>query len=217
MPRIDYFYSAHSAYAYLGANLLYQICRNHAVELVHRPIDLGPVIEAAGGMPFSGRSQGHVDYFFGREIERWAEWRDVPIIAHRPSFHDNSLALANGLIIAAQEAKQDVDALSFAILEAHWRYDEDHANPTTLSRLVTQIGLDASRLLDAAKSDPIQALHAENTQQAISLGLFGSPTYVVDGDPFYGQDRLEFVERALTRPFEPNSWTNPLVSSPRGN
>lgn len=212
MARIDYFYSAHSAYAYLGAQELYRICAAHpGTELVHRPILLSPVVEAAGGLSFAARSQAHVDYFFGREIERWAEWRGLPVIDHRPTYHDNPLDLPNGLIIAAQRDGLDVNALSFAILEAHWRDDGDIADPRLLSELLARLGLPVEPLLTAARSVPALAEQAANTQEAIDRALFGSPTYVVDGDPFYGQDRLELVARALARPFRPGNWHNPPV------
>jgi len=209
MPQIDYYYSAHSTYAYLGAQALYEICKKRGAQLVHRPILLSPVMEAAGGLPFAGRTRAHVDYFFGREIERWAEWRDVPVIQHRPTFHDNPLDLPNGMIIAAQKAGEGADELSFAILQAHWRDDADHADPDTLAELANGLGLNADKLLKNARSDEIQAEHQANTEQAIALGLFGSPTYIVDGDPFYGQDRLEMVDRALVQPFKPGNWQNP--------
>ncbi len=209
MSQIDYYYSAHSAYAYLGAQALYQICKARGAKLVHRPIFLSPVMEAAGGLPFAARSRAHVDYFFGREIERWAEWRRLPVIHHRPTFHDNPLDLPNGMIIAAQDAGEDVDALSFAILEAHWRDDADHADPEVLARLAAALGMTGNTLLDVALSEAIQAQHQANTARAIELGLFGSPTYIVNGEAFYGQDRLEMVDRALTQPFAPGTWVNP--------
>ena len=213
MTRIDYYYSAHSAFAYLGARMLYEICAAHDVRLVHRTILLSPVVEAAGGLSFRGRTQAHVDYFFGREIERWAEWRGVPVINIRPTYHDNPLELPNGVIIAAQEAGKDVDALSLAVLQAHWRDDADIADAAVLRRLIESLGMDGDALLDAALSDEVQAIHAANTQEAIALPVFGSPTYVVDGDPFYGQDRLELVERAIEKPFAPFNWKNPAVGS----
>lgn len=212
MARIDYFYSAHSAYAYLGAQELYRICAAHpGTEMVHRPMLLSPVVEAAGGLSFAARSQAHVDYFFGREIERWAEWRGVPVIDHRPTYHDNPLDLPNGVIIAAQRAGLDVNTLSFAILQAHWRDDADIADPGLLHLLIAALGMDPEALLTAARSEPVLAEQAANTQEAIDRALFGSPSYVVDGDPFYGQDRLDLVARALTQPFRPGTWRNPAV------
>ncbi|NCQ22830.1 MAG: disulfide bond formation protein DsbA [Rhodobacteraceae bacterium CG17_big_fil_post_rev_8_21_14_2_50_63_15] len=211
MPVIDYFYSAHSAFAWLGSAQVLKICARHGARLVHRPIYLSPVVEAAGGLSFAGRTQAHVDYFFGRDIEHWAEFRGVEVIRHRPTHHDNPLDLPNGVIIAAQEAGQGADALSHAILGAHWRDDADIADAATLATLIAGCGLDPETLLAAARSEPVQAIHAANTAEAIARSVFGSPTYFVDGDPFYGQDRLDLVERALSRPFAPSDWCNPPV------
>lgn len=208
MTVIDYFYSAHSAYAWLGARRLHEICAAHGARLDHKPIELSPVVEAAGGLPFAARTQGHVDYFFGREIERWSELRGVEIIRHRPTHHDAPLSLASGAIIAAGDR---ADALSYAILQAHWRDDADISDPETLIPLVAGCGLDPDAILSAARSEDIQAIYRANTAEAIALPVFGSPTYVVAGDPFYGQDRLDLVERALVTPFAPSCWRNPPV------
>ncbi|MDA0961998.1 MAG: 2-hydroxychromene-2-carboxylate isomerase [Proteobacteria bacterium] len=201
MARIEYFYSAHSVYAYLGAPFLYDICARHGATLVHRPMLLGPVMEAAGGLSFRDRPKAQLAYFFGREIQRWAEWRGLPIIGHRPTTHDAPYDLANRLIIAAQAEGAGADALSFALLQRHWRDDADLSDPAFLRACVTDCGLDADHLFDCADSPDIIAQHGANTDDAIAMPVFGSPTYVVDGDPFYGQDRLDLVERAVIRPF----------------
>jgi len=211
MQTIEYFYSAHSAFAWLGSARLSEICAAHGARLVHKTIDLSPVIEAAGGLAFAARTQAHVDYFFGREIERWAEYRGVPVIRHRPTHHDAPLALASGAIIAAQETGQGADALADAILGAHWRDDADISDAGTLAPLIAGCGLDADAILSAARSEPVQAIHRGNTDEAIARHVFGSPTYIVGGDPFYGQDRLDLVDRALARPFTPSQWRNPPV------
>ena len=212
MPTVDYIYSAHSAYAYLGAQAFYDICAAQGYRIRHVPIALSPVVEAVGGQPFAARTQAHVDYFFGRQIERWAEYRNVAILKHRPTFHDNTLDLSNGVIIAAQEQGQNVDAISLALLRAHWRDDIDLADPEHVIRAITPVADDASALLDAAMSDDVQAIHAANTQAAIKSNVFGSPTYVVSGDMFYGQDHLDLVARAMARPFAPAAFTNPSVA-----
>lgn len=197
---IEYFYSAHSAYAYLGAAELARIAQASGWRIQHRPFDFAPVMEAAGGAAIGARSKAHIRYFFGREMVRWAEWRDVPMIRHRPAYHDNPLDLANGLIIAAGK---DADALSHAILQAHWRDDANIADPAALSELAADLGLDAPALLSAAESTAIQDQHRANTQEAMDRGVFGSPTYFVGGDMFYGQDRLHMVELAIQKPFAP--------------
>lgn len=196
---IEYFYSAHSAYAYLGAPTLTRIAQETGWQVVHRPFDFWPVLDATGIPGFKQRSAAHVDYFFGRELRRWAQWRDLPMIRHRPTYHDNPLALANGMIIAAR----DPDRLSFAILQAHWRDDADIADHDTLLRIADACGEDSTALLVAATSPTVQDQHAANTAQAVARSVFGSPTYFVRGDMFYGQDRLEMVARAIKQPFDP--------------
>ncbi len=211
MREIEYFYSAHSAFAYIGSAKLAQICADHGCQLVHRPIALSPVVEAVGGLSFRDRTKAHVDYYFGRELERWAEMRGVPIIGHRPTYHDNALDLSNGMLIAAVQAGADVDALAHALLEAHWRDDIDLADAGALRAAALGVGINAEPLLDAALSDDVQAVHRANTEEAIERNVFGSPTYFLDGDMYYGQDHLDLMASAMTTPFPPNTFRNPSV------
>jgi 2-hydroxychromene-2-carboxylate isomerase len=211
-PQIEYFYSAHSAFAYIGHPTLLRLCEAHGCTLIHRPFNLSPVVEAAGGQAFRSRTQHHVDYFFGREIERWAHYRTLEILNHRPTHHDSALDLSNGMLIAAILRGENVNALAFAVLQAHWRDDIDLADKASLEQLCRHVGIDPTPLLEAALGDVTQAIHAENTAEAIERGVFGSPTYFLDGDMFYGQDRLELIEAALKAPFKPNNFKNPTVS-----
>lgn len=211
MSVIEYVYSAHSAFAYLGSAELYRICADHNATLIHKPILLSPVVKAQSSQPFRARSQAYVDYFFGREIERWAEFRNVPVIRFRPTFHDADYSLASGMIIALGETGQGTDAMAHRLLEAHWREDADLSDIKTLVTVAKELGHDPDILVDRAKSDQIQAKLNDNTSWACANNIFGSPTYIVNGDPFYGQDRLDLVQRALRQPFQPSTWTNPLV------
>lgn len=211
MTRLEYVYSAHSAYAYLGSAELARICARHDVALVHKPVLLTPVVEAQGSPPFRARTQAHVDYFFGREIERWAEYRDVPVVKFRPTYHDADYSLASGMIIALGESGSATDAMAHGLLEAHWRDDADLSDRDTLARVASQLGHDAAALLDQAATEPVQATLRANSDWALAQNVFGSPTYIVDGDPFYGQDHLALLERAITHPFAAPAWSNPPV------
>jgi len=110
------------------------------------------------------------------------------------------MTLANGMLIAGIKQGIDVDALAHCMLEAHWRDDADLADAKTLATLGQKVGLDPVPLLDAALSPETQAVYEANTEEAIRRSVFGSPTYFVHGDMFYGQDRLKLVERTLTLP-----------------
>ncbi|GLQ16519.1 2-hydroxychromene-2-carboxylate isomerase [Maritalea porphyrae] len=213
MTIIEYVYSAHSAYAYIGSKTFSQIAESNGATIMHRPILLSPVVEAQRSEPFRQRTQAHVDYFFGREIERWAEYRDVPIINYRPTHHDADYRLASGMIIALGDNGASVDAMAHALLEAHWVNDVDLSDQTALTAVAKQLGHDAENLLEKAASPSVQDQLNKNIKWARDQNVFGSPTYIVNGDPFYGQDHLELVERAIKKPFGAPNWKNPPVDA----
>jgi 2-hydroxychromene-2-carboxylate isomerase len=202
MAEIEYFYSAHSAYAWLGHDRLREIAAQTGRRIVHRPVPLDPLLEAAGSTAFGARPEGHRAYFFGREIARWAEERGKPgWVRPMPTHHRAPYAFANQVLIAAQDRGQDVDALSGAFLSAHWERDADLSDRDALAALISGEGLDPDALFAAAEAPETAAQHQANAQDAIARSVFGSPTYFVDGDMFYGQDRLEMVLRACERPY----------------
>jgi 2-hydroxychromene-2-carboxylate isomerase len=202
VSQIEYFYSAHSVFAYIGAARLMEVAEAANRRILHRPVNLGEVVAAAYPDGFAGRSKAHRAYYFGREIERWAEFRGVALKGGIPANHNNDMTLANSLLLACATDNDNVDQLAFAFMQAHWRDHADLADVATLRALMDAHGIDADASLEIARSAPVQATYAANTKEAIERSVFGSPTYVVDGDVFYGQDHLEMVERALSRPFK---------------
>jgi 2-hydroxychromene-2-carboxylate isomerase len=204
MPTIEYFYSAHSSYAYIGSATFALIAARSGRTVVHRPVDLNAVVEAVGSVPFKDRTAGFRNYFFKRELMRWSEFREAPIFG-RPQYHHHDTTLANCMIIAGAQGGLDVQALAHGMLEGHWRHDADLADRATLSDISTRAGYDSATLLGAAITPAALDEYRANTATAIERSMFGSPTYFVDGDMFYGQDHLEMVERALERPFA-GSW-----------
>ena len=198
---LEYFYAAHSAFAYIGSARLFAIATRADCTVIHRPFDLDRVLTGSRGASFGARTEAHLQYYFGREIERWCEHRGVPMMAGFPTHHGHDYSLAGRLIIAAAGHGNGVDKLSHALLEAHWCDDGDLADEATLARLAGSVGYDPVSLLASARDPSMAAQYEANTVEAIERSVFGSPTYFVDGDMFYGQDRLELVERALTKPF----------------
>ena len=199
MADIEYFYSAQSAFAYLGSARFMTIAKAAGRRIAHRPSGLRRVVAEAGSVPFGKRSRPHIAYFFGREIERWSEARGAPTIPGIPTHHAKDPALANCMLIAGLGCGIGIDHLAHAMLEAHWRDDANLADRPTLAAIGRVVGIDPESLLASPPS--------ANTDEAISRSVFGSPTYVVDGDMFYGQDRLEMVARALDRPYL-MKWSN---------
>jgi 2-hydroxychromene-2-carboxylate isomerase len=204
MPEVEYFYSAHSAYAYLGSARFMEIAGAAGRGIVHKPIDLNRAMASFGSTAFRERSVKQRDYYFRREMERWAEFRGV-VMPGRPSNHHHSPDLSNRMLIAARQGGVTIDFLAHRMLEAHWGEGADLADPDTLTRIASDVNLDGPRWLKAAESADAHAEYAANTDEAIERSVPGSPTYFVDGEMFYGQDRLDLVERAMKTPFR-NTW-----------
>jgi len=208
MAEIEYFYSAHSGYAYIGSAKFMEIAEAGGHTIAHRPMDLRAVVAVTGPGPTNSLTPQRRAYFSGRVIERWAEARNIGILA-RPTYHDNDIALSSGMLIAALQQGIDVGPLAHRMLEAHWRDDADLADRETLARISEEVGIEPKSLLDVALSPEIQAIYEANTKEAIERSVFGSPTYFVGGDMFYGQDHLDLVERALVKPFS-GTWPRSL-------
>jgi 2-hydroxychromene-2-carboxylate isomerase len=119
--------------------------------------------------------------------------------------------LANRVLIAALRQRINIDNVAHAMLKAHWAQDVDLSDPSALRAIGLIVGLDFDPLLEAALSTQVQHHYQANTEEAIRRSVLGSPTYFVDGDMFYGQDRLEMVERALKIPFS-RAWNSQRTS-----
>ncbi|MDE0811891.1 MAG: 2-hydroxychromene-2-carboxylate isomerase [Alphaproteobacteria bacterium] len=201
MAEIEYFYAAHSAYAYLGSARLMEIAATAGRRIAHKPYDLRSGIAGIGSKTIGERTAGHLEYFFGREVERWSEFRNAPVLKRLPTHHHKSITLSNTMLIAGIVQGLNIDRLAHAMLEKHWRDDVDLADTDTLASIAKSVHLDPDPLFATSGSKEVLGIYEANTKEAIERSVFGSPTYVVDGDMFYGQDRLEMVERALSKPF----------------
>ncbi len=201
MTKLEYFYSAHSFFSYIGSAELIKIAGAAGCRIIHKPFDLRLATEVTGPGPISGRTPQRRAYFYGREMERWAQWRDVAFMQGRPTHHDNDMTIANCMLIAGQKRGLNIDQLAHFLLQAHWVDDADLADTQTLRDLAKKTDIDPDPLLVDANSSQVQAIYQANTQEAIERSVFGAPTYFVDGDMFFGQDRLMMVEHALKTPF----------------
>jgi 2-hydroxychromene-2-carboxylate isomerase len=154
-----------------------------------------------GNHRWEDRTKENLHYFFRRQKDRWAEFRGIPIIKDWPSNHSVSEEPSNTLIIAAVNDGHDVDKLVHAMMYAHWVDDANLSNLDDLAKITNSVGLNADKLIEASSSKDVLDTYNENTEEAVAMSVFGSPTYMIDGDMFYGQDSLDLVEYALNKPF----------------
>ena len=203
MPgEIEYFYSTRSSFTYLGHAEIVRLARKHERRLWHRPVFLAVVVPGTGGIPFQERHPARLNQAW-EDLQRWADHRGIPIQRQDPKHHYGTLELPSGLVVAAQNDpgvdQAALDALAFEVLAALWRDDRDISDRQVLAELCAQAGLadKAKTLLDRALTDKVQAEIQANSEEAVARGIIGAPSYVVDGEIFFGQDRLDFVARAL--------------------
>jgi 2-hydroxychromene-2-carboxylate isomerase len=193
--RIEAFYGPSSPWAYFGAQRLYKIADRHDCELVLRPIR---VVQENGGIMLRTRPQARQDYH-AIELDRWRHHLDMPLNL-RPKFYPcRSILPAAYTMIAAQRANLDARRLSFAIQRALWAEDRDIADINTLRSIAIEQNI--PNLTDLIAEDWPQSIISEwegNLTEAVNIGIFGTPTYVLDGQLYWGQDRLEFLESALS-------------------
>ncbi|MES2325525.1 MAG: 2-hydroxychromene-2-carboxylate isomerase [Pseudomonadota bacterium] len=196
---VTYFLTPQSPWAYLGHERLVALAKAQGAAIDIRPFDLGRVFSVSGGLPLSKRAPQRQSYRL-LEMARWAEHLGLPMNV-QPKFFPVSPDMAANLIIAARTSLGADVALDLAgaIMRALWAEEKNIADEDTLAQIADLIGLDGRMLLRSAATPGVQEQFDRNTDEAIAANVFGAPWYVVDGEAFWGQDRLDFVERALSK------------------
>jgi 2-hydroxychromene-2-carboxylate isomerase len=197
MPHaIDYFLAPQSPWTYLGHERFVRMAREAGSPVQVRPMDLGKVFPVSGGLPLAKRAPQRQAYRLV-ELQRFRDHLKLPLNL-QPKFFPVSGDAAARMIIAVdqQDGAEAALRIAGASMAAVWAQERDIANPAVLAELLRECGLPASRLEDSMQP-AVQQRYDENSQAAIDKGLFGSPSYVVDGELFWGQDRLDFVQRKL--------------------
>jgi len=196
---IDYYLSPISPWTYLGHERFVRIAREAGAAINVLPVDLGgKVFPVSGGLPLGQRAPQRQAYRLV-ELARCSAFHGIPLNLH-PKFFPVPVDDAARLVVAVGLRDGDAAALTLAgaMGRAVWAEERNIADAATLAALLSAAGLPETRLADA-KSPEVQARYEANTQRAIDAGVFGAPSYVVDGELFWGQDRLDFLQRRLTR------------------
>lgn len=195
---VELYYDVVCPFAYLGSTQIEALAARTGARVVFRPMLLGGVFKALGApadltssMPEAKRRHNE------RDMHRWAAHWGVPLVV--PAQHPRSTVLAMRAILAAGEPS--FARATHALYRAYWVEERDVTVPEVVAGVLDGAGLDGSDIATRATSQPIKDDLRARTDEAVSRGVFGAPTFFVGGEMYWGQDRLGFVEAALGAQF----------------
>ena len=194
---VDYYFSPQSPWTYLGHQRFAEMAKAANATVRVLPVDLGgKVFPVSGGLPLNQRAPQRQAYRLV-ELKRFSEQLSLPLNL-RPKFFPVAGDDASRLIVAVDRAdgSDAAMALGAAVFRSVWVDELNIADGQVLAALLASLQLPASRL-EESRTATVQQRYEANTQQAIDAGVFGAPSYVIDGEIFWGQDRLDFVQRRL--------------------
>ena len=190
---VDFYFDVGSPTAYLAHNRLKQLKLEYGCSVIYHPVLLGGLFKASGNSsPVTVPAKGR--YMMMEDLPRFAKLYNVPLNTN-PHFPINTLNLMRGAVSALNEAY--FDTYIDTIFNAIWVESRNMGDIDTVIEVLSDAGLDAKAILEATQKPEVKQELISNTEQAVERGLFGAPTMFVDGEMFFGQDRLQFVEAAL--------------------
>jgi 2-hydroxychromene-2-carboxylate isomerase len=194
---IDYYFWINSDWAYFGNPRLKAMAERYKLKINYYPVDLGSVYARTGGIKLQLRSDERKNYRL-LEMERFRDLLGMPINLH-PKYMPTTGQLPSCFVIAAQQRGLDVHDLVHAIMIATWVEDRDIEEEGTLVEIADGIGLDGKGLLREAKLPAPERTYFDNTNTAVRRGMFGAPFYFFRDEAFWGQDRLEYLDRTIAK------------------
>jgi 2-hydroxychromene-2-carboxylate isomerase len=193
--QIDYYFSLLSTWAYIGHATFRSLASTYDLKINYKPVQLGELFAETGGLPLGKRHPARQRYRLV-EMQRWANKRGLQFKL-APKHWPFDPALADGVAIAAMQAGHDPERYLQLAFAAIWEQELALADSATLIKLADQAGLPGAKLVAEAATEAVAAAYEQNRQDALKADVFGSPSYVLDGEVFWGQDRIELLADAL--------------------
>lgn len=195
--HIDYYVSLNSPWTYLASKRLEALAAKYTADVTIWPVDFGSVFAVSGGLPLPKRSPQRQAYRM-MDLKRWRDHLGIALTLEPRHFPSNELPAAK-CVIALREQGRMADAIkvAHAVLKSIWAEERNPGDPATLKAILGECGLDADAVLKASEAPEIAAKRDAYTKHAIEQEVFGAPFFVIDGERFWGQDRIDFVERKL--------------------
>jgi len=193
---IEYYYALPSPFAYLGSSKFQSIAKKYNVEIIEKPCDLvGGIFVKTGGIPVPQRSPQRQKYRLD-EIKRWSEFLNIRINIKPKFFPPKNPHLPAKFTIAANLLGTKV-LFGHELLKQLWSEEKDISDEKNIEAVSNNFKINFKELSVLASSEKVSKIYTNNTEEAVEKNVFGAPTYIFNNELFWGQDRLEFLERAL--------------------
>lgn len=196
MKTIDYYFYAASPFTYLGHQAIVDVAQKHGATLNVKPVNLSVLWAESGAVPLGQRPPVRQRYRL-IELQRIADFRGLPINKH-PAHFPVDATLADCSIAALVDAGENPVSYMGDLFAAVWVNEKDISDAQVLLALLEQHGFDAAAILETAKSEAIAGIRKQNSKDAVAADAVGVPTYVVEGEVFWGQDRIDMLDHMLT-------------------
>jgi 2-hydroxychromene-2-carboxylate isomerase len=191
--ELEFFFDYGSPFSYLADSQLERLAARTGARVIYRPMLLGGVFKETGNSsPIAIEAKRK---YMTADLERWAKHYGVPAL-HNPHFPINTIRLMRGAIAA--ERLGGFPAYHRAIFDAFWREGLNLGDAAVVREVLERAGLDAERLAAASEEPAVKDALRVATEAAVARGAFGAPTFFVGDQMFWGNDRLLFVEHALS-------------------
>jgi 2-hydroxychromene-2-carboxylate isomerase len=204
--RITCYFTTVSPWAYTGHALFVKIAREHDVAIDWKPVNLGEIFPQTGGLPLAKRPPARQRYRM-LELQRWQQKRGLNFSLH-PKNWPFDCGLADRSVIAVMQSGSDPAPYIGKVFKAVFEEERNGADEGVLGDVLRSSGHDAPTILAAARAAETEAAYKANIAEALAAGVFGSPTYIREGELFWGQDRLDLLEDAVRsgrKPFSPDA------------
>jgi len=197
MPRVEFFYDYSSPWTYLAFTRIEELCRRHEAELVWRPILVGGIFNTVNPSVYQSREQPvpAKARYLAKDLHDWARFQNVAITFPPTVFPVNSVKALRGALVALEQGC--ISRYSARVFEAYFGEDRDISRDDVLRAIVGEVGLDPAAYFAAIAAPSYKDRLRANTEECVHRGGFGSPTFFIGDDMYFGNDRLVLVEAAL--------------------
>jgi 2-hydroxychromene-2-carboxylate isomerase len=193
--QVDYYFSLQSPWAYIGYLPFRELVTHYGLAVNYKPVLLVDLFSETGGLPLMKRHPVRQRYRMV-ELQRWRDKRGLDFHL-QPTYFPFNARLADGVVIALIESGRDPDPFLRRAFPAVWEQQLNLADPATLVKIADDSGFAGDQLVERSGSQEIGATYEQNRLDALAADAFGSPSHVLDGEVFWGQDRIDLLADAL--------------------